>query len=98
MSTPWMKKGRKCAFAKKKGVEFIIHLVSKSSSKFSLISINLTTTIVQVNQSCLLNNVFLNFFKTQLLQYAFMLGNLCMMSTPWMKNGRKCAFAQEEMD
>jgi hypothetical protein len=34
MSTPWMKKGRKCAFAKKKGVEFIIHLVSKSSLFF----------------------------------------------------------------
>jgi hypothetical protein len=56
------------------------------------------TTLIQVNQSCLLNDVFLKIYKTQLLQYAFMLGNLRMMSTPWMKKGRKCTFAQEKMD
>ncbi len=63
MSIPWMKKGWKCAFAKKKGVGFIIHLVSKSSLFFSLISIILMTTLLQVNQSRLLNDVFLKIIK-----------------------------------
>jgi hypothetical protein len=75
MSTPWMKKTRKYAFAHKKG--WIYH-----PSCFEKL-IKIFTNFHKFNNHnspskpiMLLNNVFSKIYKTQLLQYALMLGNL----------------------